>query len=205
MSAPNRNRGSADHILLSEAAETIAAALDIAVRASAPSVPLAEALRLRRVARAQLDVAGKLLFAVRHGRPIMDHEKASAAGLPDGLRSGRLISSGGSMSRYDQPGFAGEIPGLGMVDAGSLSNCQGSDSPGEHAGNYQDTGASLGTVPVSRPYDSVAAGIPMVEQTTGSTNSAIDPMLDRVSGARTPPPVPPGGRVWAPRGKGAGD
>ena len=50
MSAPNRNRGSADHILLAEAAETIAAALDIAVRASAPSVPLAEALGLRRAA-----------------------------------------------------------------------------------------------------------------------------------------------------------
>ena len=50
------------HALLSEAAETIEAALEIAVAASSTSLALDEVLALRRAGRAQLEVAGKLLF-----------------------------------------------------------------------------------------------------------------------------------------------
>jgi hypothetical protein len=63
----------------------------------------------------------------------------------------------------------------------------------------------LDVATVSHIMDSNAdpANVPSVPVHIAATNSAEDPMLDKVSGTRTPPAVRPG-RVWAPRGKGAG-
>jgi hypothetical protein len=93
------------------------------------------------------------------------------------------------LSRYDQPGFAGEFPGRGPLDAGSLSNTHGSDG----APAARPDGTSLGVQRIGWSFDS-SQGQPgyTVPQGTDSTASAANPMLDKVSGQVTPVAAPPG-------------
>lgn len=104
--------------------------------------------------------------------------------------------------RSDEPGFVNPMPGTaGASHADSfLQGTAGAEAPGM----YQDGGPPLATVPVSHIYDSNVANVPTVAVHAEATNSAADPMLDAVSKTRTPPAVPAGGRVIAPRGPGAG-
>ncbi len=194
MSAPNRNRGSADHILLSEAAETIAAALDIAVRASAPSVPLAEALGLRRAGRAQLDVAARLLFAVRHHRGIIDQPAAAGAGLPGRSRLQRPTSFPGGEQmavNSDTPIENTGIPGW-SADSIYDTNAQGS------TGGTRPASDDLGSQPVSAdPYQSAQGPRPMTAQGALSTSNDNNPDRDGISGVDASPHWM-GGRVVTP-------
>ena len=110
------------------------------------------------------------------------------------------------MARYDeQPGYSVNIPGVGDFNPNSSGQtAPGSSSPGPQPGPYHEGGGELigSPVAVSRPYDSVASGIPEVQQTTLSTTSAINAMIDKVSGADQTQDVS-AGKVWQPRGKGA--
>lgn len=66
-------------------------------------------------------------------------------------------------------------------------------------------GSSLGVQHISPVFDSSQGGNGYsVPQGTDSTNAASNPLKDIVSGVSTPPAVPAGGRVIAPRGPGSG-
>jgi len=196
---------SAGRALVGELLATLDAALDTATAASSPGTAPDEAWRLRRIGRAQLEVAARLLAAVtsadpavirrraiqqeRRDRGKMDHEKASAAGPPDGSSSGRLISSGGHWMAInsDQPIESTGIPGW---SASSIydTNAHGSD------GGMRPQSSELGQAPVAAdPFESgQQTARPMAAQGYSSTASDANPMLDRVSGTVTPAAVQPG-------------
>ena len=81
------------------------------------------------------------------------------------------------MSRYEKPGFAGAFPTGEMLDAGSLSNAQGS------AGAVPDTGGSeLGSVPVTDPWLGPSTFLAHMPVGYGSTaGQANDPNTESVS------------------------
>ena len=106
------------------------------------------------------------------------------------------------MAKYDSPGFAGPVPGIGDIDANAYGmtapGTQGTDSPVP----YNDHGTPVGSSPVTGPYQSIHTQMPLpvVTSTTTSTSSAANPMLDKVSGADQTQDVA-AGKVWAPRGR----
>jgi hypothetical protein len=89
--------GQRDRVLAGELLSTLRAVLDLAVAASSPSTDLDEALRLRRVARSQLDTAACLLSHVACADGIMGGSGAAAAGRSDVDPAGAapLTSDGG--------------------------------------------------------------------------------------------------------------
>jgi hypothetical protein len=88
------------------------------------------------------------------------------------------------VAAYDSPGHADPLPGIpGFQSHDSGMTAPGSDSPGAQPGPYHQGGAAVGSAPVSRPYDSVATGIPQITQYTDSTTSAINTQVDPVSKA----------------------
>jgi hypothetical protein len=90
------------------------------------------------------------------------------------------------MAKYDeQTGYVVNLPGLGDFNPhGSGQTAPGSSSPGETAKPYRQDGAEVigSPVPVTRPYDSIAGGVPLIQQSVLSTTSAVDAMTDPVSG-----------------------
>jgi hypothetical protein len=178
-------------MLLSEAAETIASALEIAVAAASPSLALGEVLALRRAGRAQLDVAGKLLYAVRYRRADNDHSGAAAAGSSDLAEVAPLALSEVDV-RSDEPGFASPMPGTADVTHGD-SYTQGS------TGSVRPASGELGQAPVSAdPFVSAQGPRPMTEQGYASTADGSDPFRDPISGVVTPPAVVAGAKVAGP-------
>jgi hypothetical protein len=190
----NWRGGSADHVLLAEALTTIAAALDIAVAASSPSVATDEVLRLRRAGRAQLDVAARLLFTVRHHRAKLDQPAAAGAGPPGRSRPQRPSSfPGGDVAiNSDTPIESTGIPGwtaTGIYDSGA----QGSGT------SMRPESSELGQAPVNAdPFQSAQGPRPMTAQGSSSTVADANPMRDTISGQDQSPHWQ-GGHIAGPR------
>jgi hypothetical protein len=92
---------------------------------------------------------------------------------------GAFIVPGGIVSRYDQPGFAGAFPTGDPIDAGSLSNAQGSAGGLPHA---PGDGASLGSAGLSPVFETVQTGRPSVDVGSTMTQASGTVMADGISG-----------------------
>jgi hypothetical protein len=106
------------------------------------------------------------------------------------------------VSRYEIPGFAGEFPTGEMLDAGSLSNSQGSAGGQPHGAG---DGGVVGSHPEYSGWTSSQLPPDGGTATVGAlaTQAAGSTMTDGISGI-TQANTAGTGRVIAPRGPGAG-
>ena len=86
------------------------------------------------------------------------------------------------MSRYEQPGFAGAFPTGDPIDAGSLSNTQGS------TGGMRPMTSDLGDVAAGAdPFASAQTPRPTAPQGSLSTSNDANPNRDGISGVDASP------------------
>ena len=180
------SRGSPDQVLLAEITATLEAASDMCVAASSPSTSLDEALALRRTVRVQLDIAARLIFAVRRQSGIMAGLGAAAAGSSDPADVAPLTSEEAVVPiNSGDPIADSRIPG---IDASSFyaTNAQGSSGAVPHGAA---DGAVVGThaeysgwTSSQLPPDGGTASVGVLN-TEASSNQG----LDVISGTHTGP------------------